>query len=136
MRVFWVAIARSFVLFVLCWNVSFESQAACTLPWPDTYRPGTSNPNVVGRVIAVSNSQIELHTRHGRQRIELPQSGVYYTAFGGDDRVDKLKLGLVARAWYVGCKLPKRGATPQAAYLEVYSNDPDDRPPPSYWKHY
>lgn len=136
MGISWPTITRSFVLLVLWWNVSHVSQAACTLPWPDTYRPGTSNPNVVGKVIAVSNSEIELQTRTGRARIGLPRSGVYYTAFGGDDRTDKLKSGLVVRAWYVGCKIPKSGVTPQAAYLEVYSNDPDDRPPPSYWKRY
>ncbi|WP_162593623.1 hypothetical protein [Variovorax sp. PBL-E5] len=136
MNVSWTTITRSLVLLVLCWNMSNASEAACTLPWPDTYRPGTSNPNVVGKVITVSNAQIDLQTRNGRQRIGLPPSGVYYTAFGGDDRIDNLKLGLIARAWYVDCKVPKDGAVPKAAYLEVYSNDPDDRPPPSYWKRY
>jgi len=91
---------------------------------------------VIGKVMVVTHSQIELQTKTGRTRIGLPLSGVYYTAFGGDDRVDKLKIGLVARAWYVGCKVPKDGVTPQVAYLEVYSNDPDDQPPPSYWKRY
>ena len=136
MHASWAASKRTFILLVLFWSVSCVSKAACTLPWPDTYRRGTSNPNVVGKVIALSNSQIELRTKHGRQRIDLPRSGVYYTAFGGDDRVDKLKLGLVARVWYVGCKNPKRRVTPRAAYMEVYSNDPNDRPPPSYWRHY
>ncbi|VWX58322.1 exported hypothetical protein [Burkholderiales bacterium 8X] len=131
-----VAVLRGLLLVMICWNVTCVSSATCTLPWPDTFRPGTSNPNVVGRVIAMNSLQIELQTKKGRQRIGLPQTGVYYTAFGGDDRVERLKLGVVARAWYVDCRVPENGATPRAAYLEVYSNDPRDQPPPKYWKHY
>lgn len=112
------------------------AHGSCRYPLADGGEAKPNAPNVVGTVVKIEANRITLHTKAGNVSIGIPSSGVYYTAFGGDDRVDKLKEGLVARAWYEGCKAQKDRPTPQVAYLEVYSNDPNDRPPASYWKRY
>jgi len=111
-------------------------RAECRYPVADGGEPHPSAPNVVGTVTKVEANRIVLHTKAGSAAIRPPVAGIYYTAFGGDDRVGSLKPGLVARAWYVDCKSPKGKEMPAVAYLEVYSSDPKDRPPPSYWKRY
>jgi hypothetical protein len=113
-----------------------QAHASCRYPLADGGEEEPTVPNVVGTVAKIEANRITLHTKNGTVRIAIPSSGVYYTSFGGDDRVDKLKTGLVARAWYTGCKAQKHRQTPQVAYLEVYSNDPNDLPPASYWKRY
>lgn len=128
--------SRLFVI-VFAWVIWVgQAQASCRYPLADGGEAEPTAPNVVGTVVKVESSRITLRTRAGHVKIETPSSGVYYTAFGGDDRIEKLKEGLVARAWFVGCKAQKNRPTPQVAYLEVYSNDPSDHPPASYWKRY
>lgn len=114
---------------------SGESRAACRYPVPDGAESRPSAANLVGTVVAIGRHRIDLKTRAGLvRRIRPPHSDRYYTAFGGDDRIAKLKTGSVARAWFLGCKEPKAGVTPEVVYLEVYSNDPKDHPSPEYWK--
>ncbi|CAN7207968.1 hypothetical protein LJR161_000605 [Variovorax paradoxus] len=113
-----------------------HAHASCRYPLADGGEAAPTAPNVVGTVVKVESTRITLRTRAGHVKIGTPSSGVYYTAFGGDDPIEKLKEGLVARAWFVGCKAQKDRPTPKVAYLEVYSNDPNDHPPASYWERY
>lgn len=64
-----------------------------------------------------------------------PKSGVYFSAFGGDEKIDRLRAGLAAKVWFVNCRETRERALPVVGYFEVYSNDPKDRPPAEYWRH-
>ena len=108
------------------------ANAACQVPVPDGGRQ-SSPPNLVGKVVAIESGTIALRTKSGRlARVKPPKSHVYFTAFGGDESIDKLQPGLIARVWFVNCHAPVGRNLAEVAYFEVYSNDPLDRPPAEY----
>ncbi|MDM0114625.1 hypothetical protein QTI66_20910 [Variovorax sp. J22R133] len=120
---------------IVIFTMAMIANAACRLPAPDGGVTNPSPPNLVGTITASKISTITLKTSSGQiKRVRPPQSGVYYTAFGGDDKINSLRKGLVARVWFVDCRASTEGVLPTAKYLEVYSNDPLDRPPADYWQ--
>ena len=124
---------RLFLLFfvVLGGTASF-AEKTCRLPVPDGGNTPT-RPNIVGIIVSKNNNTIDIKTPKGKVlQIKPPRSGVLYSAFGGDEKIENLQEGTSARVWFVNCRMVKDGAVAQAGYLEIYSNDPTDTPPPMY----
>lgn len=66
------------------------------------------------------------------RKVYFPPGLVFYTAFGGDGKVENMQLGVSTRVWYANCLNVAGTTTPTAAYVEVFSNDPADTPPSEY----
>jgi hypothetical protein len=60
-------------------------------------------------------------------QVHLPTGAAIYTAFGGDGDLNDLVVGQRAKVWFQACKWPRTGV-PVAAYFQIYSKDPGERP--------
>jgi len=108
--------------------------AACRYPVPDGSGLSPSKPNLVGIIEAIEPHEVRVKTPSGRiEKLTPPPTGVAYSAFGGDDRLSNVRVGVATRIWFQKCSAPARGR-PRIAYLEIFSNDPLDLPPKDYLK--
>ena len=108
--------------------ITFNVQARCVLPLPDGGR--TPSPaNLRGTILTIDHSLVRIQDArsHRPVSVRLPPALPIYTAFGGDDSQDKLVAGQLASVWYEHCRRGKE-STPVAAYFQIYSLDPNDRP--------
>lgn len=123
-------------LILLClvafWTASSFADGACRFPVPDGDAVPTP-PNLVGVIVSTGTAVVEVRTPVGRVRqVKPPKSGVFYSAFGGDEKVGNLRVGTTTKIWFENCRAVKVGAVAEAGYIEVYSNDPADKPPSTY----
>jgi len=105
------------------------SRAVCRLPVPDGSDVAPSKANAEGRLLRVGSGFIEVARRSGPPiHISYSDKTEFYTAFGGDYDPGELAVGQHVAVWFVGCK-PINDGSGRAAYLQLYSKDPADRPP-------
>ncbi len=115
---------------------SFAS-AGCVLPEPDG---GVQNPtpaNIIGETFSVQQDIVIIRV-HGVDKdvpVKIDRAKpIYYTAFGGFFTPDKLRVGQAVRIWLMNCnRAVDISLVPSAAYFEIFSEDPSDRPDVQYW---
>lgn len=116
-----------FVVVMLC--LYSAAHARCVLPVSDGGGPRPSPANVEGDIVSIQQDIVGIRPYHLKRQItvRVPQDKPIYTAFGGDGTPSELQVGQKTRVWFVGCA---RGSTsvPEAAYFEIFSKDPNDRP--------
>ena len=108
------------------------SFSECILPTPDIGGDNVSLPNYSGYLKSASKNALLVKDYRGESQIYINVSRVNYaySAFGGDEFFDKLKPGIAVRIWYKDCVFSKR---PEAVYVEYFSNNNLDQPPPAYF---
>lgn len=103
--------------------------ARCVLPVPDGSGEPPSPANIEGYIISIDKDIATIRPRHTRRKVpvRVPQGKSIYSVFGGDDDPSELRVGQKAWVWFVGCR---RGGqpVPEAAYFQIFSKDPNDRP--------
>jgi len=101
----------------------------CRLPVPDGSDEKPSTPNLHGVIAEVRGRSVEIRqAKTGRLIIvRLAEKPEIYSAFGGDGDLADLAPGQTVWVWFVKCRWPKSGAA-EAAYFQIYSKDPNDKP--------
>lgn len=89
-----------------------------------------SPANIEGDIVSIQKDIVVIQTSKTNQKasVRLPKSESIYTAFGGDGSSSDLRVGQMAKVWFVDCKLAAKNTVPVAAYFEIFSKDPNDRP--------
>lgn len=102
----------------------------CVLPVPDGGALSPSRENLTGRLSAVGAGFVEVRPLHGGHPVKVRYDAAtgFYSSFGGDYDPSEFAVGQRVWVWFVGCRQPAKG-TPRAAYVQLYSRDPDDQPP-------
>jgi len=102
--------------------------AGCVLPVPDG-GDQPSKPNVVGRVVSISQDITVIGANKSREKtsVRINKDTALHTAFGGIVSASELKVGQSAAVWFVGCKRSGK-SVPVAAYFQIFSKDPKDQP--------
>lgn len=101
----------------------------CQLPIPDGGNVTPNKPNVSGRISKVGQNYIEIRNQKSslKTRVGFNSTTQFYGVFGGDYTPDEFRIGQQAYVWFIGCKKPINGR-PEAAYLQLFSSDPQDQP--------
>ena len=105
------------------------SHARCVLPVPDGGDETPSPANVEGYIVSIEKSIVVIRQQSTNRNVSVrvPKNKPIYSAFGGDGDPSELKVGQKAWVWFVGCK-QSGTKTPEAAYFQIFSKDPNDRP--------
>lgn len=121
-------VKRIFVSIAVLFTFSTSGATGCVLPVPDG-GPQSSSPNVKGTIEYVRSGIVGIKQERMSRivQVRLRNSQPIYTAFGGDRPQSDLRPGQLAEVWFVQCKAPARGI-PYAAYFQIFSTDPVDRP--------
>jgi len=100
----------------------------CIFPEPDGGNANVaSQANIHGKITRVTHSMIIVSDKFTHQEtiINYNKKTQFYTVFGGDGPLSKLKVGLESWVWFVNCKKPIK-KTPIAKMIFVFSIDPND----------
>jgi hypothetical protein len=108
--------------------VIFNCSAKCNLPTVDGSAL-SSTANIKGLIVNIDGQVISIHDEITKKNMSviLPTKLTVYTAFGGDGDQRQLVKGQYVSVWFKNCKRGPHG-TPTAAYFQIYSFDPKDRP--------
>jgi hypothetical protein len=100
------------------------------LPVPDGGDETPSPANIEGDIVSIQKDIVVIQISKTNQKasVRLPNNEPIYTAFGGDGPASDLRVGQMAKVWFVGCKPAAKNVVPVAAYFEIFSKDPNDRP--------
>jgi hypothetical protein len=101
--------------------------ARCVLPVPDGGAEAPSRANVEGVIASIQHDVVTIQPNNATQRVRVRVKSPIYTAFGGDGDLSDLQVGQLAWVWFPGCRRNDQGL-PEAAYFQIYSKDPKDRP--------
>ena len=106
------------------------SHAGCILPVPDGGDETPSPANIEGNIISIQKDIVVIQTLKTNQKVSVsqPNNESIYTAFGADGQSSDLRVGQMAKVWFVGCKPAAKDTVPVAAYFQIFSKDPNDRP--------
>lgn len=106
------------------------SHARCVLPVPDGGDVTPSPANIEGDIVSIKKDIVVIKTINTNQNVSvrLPKNKTIYTAFGGDGPTSDLLVGQKTWVWFVGCKPADNSSVPVAAYFQIYSRNPNDRP--------
>ena len=121
------------VMSVAAFSIQIQALASCRFPTPDGGK-AASPPNLVGRLVSSDRAVLVVKSTDGKHEktVRILPGAVFYTAFGGDDQVETLRLGVAIRVWFDRCLAVQGSQPPIAAWIEVFSRDPADVPPKSY----
>lgn len=92
-----------------------------------------SSRNLAGHLVETQHRQIFVKKYGENKIVAIRLAGLEnaYSAFGGDEKIHKLNVGVAVRVWYERCK---NSAHPKAAYIEYFSNNSLDQPDASYFE--
>ena len=119
-------------LFISIIFIATSLNAKCVYPIPDGSEEKISNRNLAGNLIQKNEQNIIIkdYTNNKLVSIRLSSLERAYSAFGGDEEIKKLNIGIAVRVWYKFCR---NSAKPEAAYIEYFSNNNADQPKNLYF---
>ncbi|WP_156370674.1 MULTISPECIES: hypothetical protein [unclassified Acidovorax] len=119
-------------IFILTIFFATFSNAKCVYPVPDGSEEKISDRNLAGHLIQKNEQKIIVKDYASNKLVSIRLSRLEhaYSAFGGDEEIKKLNIGIAVRIWYKFCR---NSAKPEAAYIEYFSNNNADQPKNLYF---
>lgn len=118
---------RQFALSAAITCLAALSHARCVLPIPDGGAEAPSRANVEGVIASIQHDVVTIQPNNATQPVRVRVKSPIYTAFGGDGDLSDLQVGQLTWVWFPGCRRNAQ-RLPEAAYFQIYSKDPKDRP--------
>jgi len=86
--------------------------------------------DVAGRLAQISQGTLILRAADGTRRVfAWPVSGKYHNTDGTSGQIKTLRHGVYVRGWLDTSPAGARLSVNRLQYLEIFSEDPGDRPP-------
>jgi hypothetical protein len=117
--------------------ICHAAHAACELPVPDMWTK-VSDRNLAGYLTNKWNNEVTIKEYKSKKliKVDISEIDAAYSAYGGDEKISDLTIGIAVRIWYKNCGKPVNNP-PKVAYFEFFSNNIKDQPYPleSYFNH-